>query len=359
MVCNTRADSPDVGLPSGKSLFQIQAEKLVRLKQIVSKSFNKENVSIPWYIMTSDAVDTTTRSYFEKNNYFGLEKDSVVFFRQEDIPCLTPDGKIMLESASKIAMAPNGNGGVWQALKDKGILDDMEKRGVVWIASYCVDNILVKIADPLFLGWCIDSNLDIGSKVVAKAYPEEKVGVLAVKNKKFTVLEYSEIDEQKRYQKTTCGNLAFNASHLVINNLSLQFVKKNCSIGLPLHIAKKKIPCADENGKTSTPNDINGWKIEMFVFDIFECASNLKALESFREEEFAPLKNSMESPTDNPKTCRDLLSNLHKKWIESAGGILVNKEEACEISPLVSYDGENLESLKGKEIKLPTYIDKI
>jgi len=54
------------------------------------------------------------------------------------------------------------------------------------------------MADPIFLGFCIQNKLEIGAKVVPKLNPEERVGVLALKNSRYTVLEYSEIDEEKK-----------------------------------------------------------------------------------------------------------------------------------------------------------------
>jgi len=288
-----------------------------------------------------------------------LKKDQVHLFKQGCFPALSFDGKILLASKSKISMAPNGNGGLWRALHDQGILADLKKKGVTWIASYSVDNILVKIADPLFIGWCIDSDLEVGAKVVPKASPEERVGVLAYRDGKPCVIEYSEIPEATRTARNPNGDLKFNASNLVIYNLRVDFVAQEATKSLPWHLAKKAIPVVDESGRTKTPSAPNGFKLELFSFDIFDFVSSpekMKALEVIRSEEFSPLKNSEKEATDNPKTCREHLSVLHAKWITSAGGKFLNSG-LCEISPLLSYEGEALgELVSGKEFSLPLHL---
>jgi len=351
----------DVGLPSGKTLFQIQAERILKIQELAAERSGKGQVILPWYVMTSSIVDKRTREFFEENNYFGLSKENVHFFQQGDFPCFTPEGKIILQSKSEVAMAPNGNGDVWQALKRHRIFDELEKKGIKWLWSYCVDNILVKIADPIFLGFCIENDLEIASKVVPKANPTERVGVLALRNDRYTVLEYSEIDEEKRLAVSpVTGDLMYNASHLVINIFSVDFVKHNVDNHLPYHVAKKAIPQADENGVPVAPKEINGWKLELFSFDIFSFAKKMLAFETVRSEEFSPLKNSMSLPTDNAETCCNHLCQLHMKWIEDAGGVILNKEnKLCEISPLISYSGEGLEKyVAGKEITLPYHLER-
>lgn len=350
----------EVGLLSEKSLFQLQAEKILRLQQLI---FERRGVltKIPWYIMLSKAVEADTRKFYLTHKYFGLDEGQIIFFVQGELPCVDFEGKILLDEKGKIATAPNGNGGIFSAMKEQGIIADMVKRGIKIIASYIVDNILCKIGDPNLVGFTALNNLEIAVKVCPKAYPEEKVGVVAMKNNIYTVLEYSEIDESHRNARGTDGNLVFNASHTVISNFDLGFLKNFCenNLGsLSYHLARKAIPFVDKNGNKVYPKEVNGTKFELFSFDVFESASKLSAIEIKRCEEFSPLKNSNESKVDSPDTCRNDLSNLHKSWVTNAGGKLEG-DGLCEISPLISYGGEGLESyVNGKIIKLPFYLDK-
>lgn len=347
----------NVGLPSGKTLFQIQAERLVRLQNLVKKRSGKD-IAIPWYIMTSDGdIDSRTKGFFKQNNYFGLKESQIVFFLQGSLPSVTPDGKLLLEKKNKLVLSPNGNGDIWRALDSHNILKKWKDSGIKWICSYCVDNILVKMADPIFLGFCIENKLDIGAKVVPKLYPEERVGVLALKNNRYTVLEYSEIDEANRLARDSSGNLLYNASHLVINNYSLDFIISSCNKDLPYHVAQKIIPYINDQGNLITPTQNNGWKFELFAFDIFEYANKMLAFETKRNEEFSPLKNSDQSAVDNPTTCRQHLSDLHKSWVEAAGGKFSNSNQMFEISPLLSYFGEDLEKhVSGQIFDLPFHL---
>jgi len=299
------------------------------------------------------------KQFFAEYNYFGLDEKQIIFFNQGEFPCVDFDGKILLEGKGKVATAPNGNGGIFRAMKEQGIIDDMVARGVKMVSSYIVDNILCKIGDPLFVGFTANTGLEIAVKVCPKAYPEERVGVVAMRNQVYTVLEYSEIDEAHRYARDSEGNLIFSASHSVICNFDLNFLKNFCDnhlSSLCYHLARKAIPYVDSTGTLVRPTAPNGTKFEMFSFDIFESAKKLSAFEIKRSEEFSPLKNSPDAKVDCPDTCKNDLSNLHKLWITKAGGKFEG-EGLCEISPLISYFGEGLQPyVDGKTITLPYYL---
>lgn len=252
-------------------------------------------------------------------------------------------------------MAPNGNGGLYKALHTSGALADMAKRGIEYVSQYCVDNVLIRPADPVFIGFMHEMRADCAAKVVSKAYPEEPVGVMAMIDGKAGVIEYSEIDKDMRVAKDENGELIFNYSHICINNFTRQFlqdVADKYQDKLRFHIAKKKIPYADEDGKKTDATKENGWKMEMFIFDVFQCAKKMVALEVNREDEFSPLKNGPGAPKDSPETCLADICRLYAKYIVKAGGSIAvdNKTSSktapvVEISPLVSYAGEDLESL--------------
>jgi UDP-N-acetylglucosamine/UDP-N-acetylgalactosamine diphosphorylase len=150
-----------VKLPSSKSLFQLQAERLIRVQELAGANPN----SIHWYIMTSENTKEAIRAYFEKNDFFKMDKETVHFFEQGTAPCFSKDGKVLLDQKSKISRAPDGNGGLFKALVKSNVLDHIKNRGVKYIHIYCVDNILVRIADPLFIGYCIERDADCAAKV--------------------------------------------------------------------------------------------------------------------------------------------------------------------------------------------------
>eukprot|EP00889_Picochlorum_renovo_P000425 jgi/Picre1/27455/NNA_000422.t1 len=306
----------DVGLPSGKSLFQIQAERIRRLEVMAG-----DTKSLRWYIMTSQATDKDTREFFEANTYFGLKKDQIVFFSQGMLPAVTEDGKIIMESKGKIAMSPDGNGGV-------------------------VDNILVRLGDPVFAGYCKTSGIECGARVVAKSYPEEKVGVFAQKGGKLHVVEYSELDPlEASASDPESGVLKYNWSNICLHYFEREWlarVSSKLSKGGSYHIAKKKIPSFD----TKVP----GIKLELFIFDTFPMVTNWGLMEVKREEEFSPVKNAPGSETDSPDTAREHVLALHESWVTRHDGI-IEGEGGIEVSPLVSYAGENLEWVKGRRFR--------
>lgn len=342
-----------VGLPSNKSLFQLQAERVLRLQQLAAESVNGKGAAVArplhWYIMTSPFTHQASVSHFEEHGYFGLQPSQVTFFQQGFLPCMTEAGQVILETSSKVAKAPDGNGGLYRALQLSGALEHMVKNGVVALDCYCVDNILAKVGDPEFLGYGYASRAECGARVLAKASPEEKVGVFVQMGGSLQVLEYSELDPTKASAvNPATGELFFNWSNICMHYFSVPWLQKvvaSMEGGAAYHIARKKIP--------SKSGPVAGIKLEMFIFDTFPLASKNVLFEIERASQFAPVKNAPGSPTDSPDTARQLLLELHKRWVEAAGG-KVTAAPGVEVSPLVSYAGEQLEDLvKGKTYDNP------
>ena len=359
----------DIGLPSKKSLFQLQAERIWRLQHIASKQFKKDDVVVPWYIMTSGPTRKPTQQFFEENKYFGLNRNNVVFFEQGVLPCISMDGKIMMESKSKAAVAPDGNGGLYQALIGSGVVSDMEKRGIEHIHAYCVDNCLVRVADPTFIGFSAEKDVDIATKVVRKRNAKESVGLILQKNGKPDVVEYSEIDFATAGAKDMKDSslLKFRAANIVNHYYSFRFLESipDWAHRLPHHVAKKKIPCVNLSSKEGTqikPEKPNGVKLEQFVFDCFPFLpmDKFACMEVKREDEFSPLKNAKGTGEDDPDTSRKDILSQGARFVKEAGGTVISESEetGVEVSPLISYGGEGLEFLKGREIKTPAVIEK-
>ena len=335
----------DIGLPSKKSLFQIQAERIRKAEELAAAKAgsDKGSVTIPWYVMTSGPTRGPTENFFREHNYFGLNESQVFVFEQGVLPCISNDNKILLESKSKVAVAPDGNGGIYQALILSGAIDDMRKRGVEHIHAYCVDNCLVKVADPVFIGFSAAKDVDIATKVVRKRNATESVGLILSKNKKASVVEYSEIDKEtaEAEDPKQPGVLKFRAANIVNHYYSFRFLESipRWAHELPHHVARKKIPAADlKSGETVKPEKPNGIKLEQFVFDCFPMLSldQFACMEVRREDEFSPLKNAPGTGEDDPETSKKDIMGQGMRWAQAAGAV-VTADGGVEVSPLISY----------------------
>ncbi|WP_409296498.1 UTP--glucose-1-phosphate uridylyltransferase [Peribacillus sp. SCS-26] len=287
----------DIGLPGHESLFEIQAGRLLKLQE-------RTGTLLPWYIMTSPINDRETRDFFESHDYFGYDPSLVTFFIQPTAPTLTPGGKIMLKSKSQLSLSPNGNGGVFSALKSSGALADMENRGVKWVFLYNVDNAIIQIADPLFIGFAEEKNTSIATKSTAKRSPDEKVGVFCLMDGKPSVIEYSEMTQEEREHPHMTN------AHISIHLFKLAYLKDMSDKSLPYHFAHKAIPGIDENGIEMKPDQPNGYKLEQFYFDLFPEADGISVLQVPREKEFAPVKNR--SGEDSPESARKMVMAQEK-----------------------------------------------
>ncbi|KAF8585107.1 UDP-N-acetylglucosamine diphosphorylase [Ramaria rubella] len=350
----------DIGLPSHKSLFQYQAERIARLQVIAEEIEGKKkgSVEIPWYVMTSGPTRSETERFFKDHNYFGLNPRNVIFFEQGTLPCLDFDGKILLETPSRVAVAPDGNGGLYAALRapltfnpSHNVLSDLSKRNVLYIHAYCVDNCLVRVADPVFLGYCIQKQSACAAKVVRKNTPTESVGVVAVRDHRFSVVEYSEISkEQAEKRDPKSGELAFRAANIANHFYTTRFLQSVDSFEdqMAFHIARKKIPHVDlESGQSVKPTKANGMKLELFVFDVFPFTHEFNVLEVERNEEFSPLKNAPGTGSDDPETSRKDLLSQQRRFLLRAGA-KVSEDIEIEVSPRVTYAGEGLNTVHGK-----------
>ncbi len=336
-----------VGAVSNKTLFQIHTEKIVKYSE-------KYGTSIPLLIMTSEANHDETVAYFRENGNFGLPDEDVIPFKQNMIPSLDEKGKLILQSRSNIFRNPDGHGGSLTALRTSGALEELKKRGITTISYFQVDNPLVKIIDPVFIGFHTLRGAEISSKALKKAYPGEKVGVFVkFDSGRIGVVEYSDLPDEKAEQTDEKGNLVYSAGSIAIHLFDRDFVETITSGGdleLPFHTARKKIAVFRPGG----PEGIQGFKFEKFVFDALPLTDKNVIIETLREEEFAPVKNP--SGVDSVESARELMVNLHRKWLKERG-IPVPEKAVVEISPIRAVEPEDLDRNMRIENSEKVYIE--
>jgi UDP-N-acetylglucosamine/UDP-N-acetylgalactosamine diphosphorylase len=288
--------------------------------------------------MTSESTDAPVRELFAKHDFFGLSRDDVFFFQQRMLPTLDLEGRLMLDRADHVFESPDGHGGVIPALAASGAFEDLAARGCTTLFYWQVDNPLVRIADPVYLGLHAAAGADISCKVVAKRDPLEKVGHVALIQGKLGVVEYTEIDPVERDARDARGDLVLWAGGIsiyVFETAFLERVARDADRLLPFHASAKRIPTLDAAGRPVSPSEPNGWKLERFVFDLLPCAERVTVVETGRDE-YSPLKNAQGG--ESPATARRDLSLLYRDWLAEAGVALPAGEDLVEIDES-QFDG--------------------
>ncbi len=339
---------------TGKPLFRVLAEQ-------VRATRDRYDVVIPFYVMTSPLNDAITRAYMQDNNCFGLRRRNLFMFPQGLLPSFeTNTCRLLLADKGTIAMSPDGHGGSLQALAASGALADMRARGIEHISYVGVDNPLVKVIDPLFVGLhadAPDSSAEISSKMVAKTSPDEKVGVFCRSGDKTIIVEYIHLPSELAEQRDGDGGLRFGAGSIAVHMISVELVEaltKGGSFALPLHAALKKVPYIDpETGERVEPVVANAVKLESFVFDALPQAKSSIVLETTRVEEFAPIKNA--SGEDSPDTSNQLQSDHAGAWLESCG-VRVPRHDDGHVAAQIEFDPSVLEVEDLADMNLPAQI---
>jgi UDP-N-acetylglucosamine/UDP-N-acetylgalactosamine diphosphorylase len=329
-----------------KTLFQLHAEKILAIRK-------KYNSNIPWYIMTSETNHEQTVHFFIRNEYFGLPKEDIFFFAQEMLPAIDMNGKLILEKKYSIFRNPNGHGGSIKGLWDSGAIDDMKRRGIEHIFYFQVDNVLVKMCDPVFLGYHKALKAEMSNKALRKFYPEEKMGVICKLEGNISVVEYSDLPEKEMYEKDENGALKYWGGNLAIHIIDTAFVEKENKSGfaLPYHFAEKSIPYLNEKGDKVASKTKNGIKFETFVFDALKDVKNSVSLEVERADEFSALKNK--TGLDSAESSKYDMRKQYTRWLEAAGFELEKDENGCaifniEISPLFAENERDVYEKKNK-----------
>jgi UDP-N-acetylglucosamine/UDP-N-acetylgalactosamine diphosphorylase len=347
-----------IGPVTNKTLFQIHAEKVLALGRRYGKP-------VPFLVMTSPATHAETEPYFRAHRHFGLPPEEVFFFCQGTMPALDmATGKLLLEAPGRLFTSPNGHGGTLTALAESGLLDRLRRRGIRQIYYFQVDNPLVRVADPVFLGHHLAAGAEVSSKIIPKQSPTDKLGNLVLVDGRCTIIEYSDLPEDLARQTDEQGRLRIWAGSPAIHLFAVDFLARVTQgrTRIPFHVARKKVPYINDTGTLVTPTKENALKFEMFIFDVLPLADRWTVVETTRHEEFVPLKNA--TGPDSPQTVRQALSNLAADWLAQAGVAVprrVNGDAAVplEISPLLALDAEELAARvdRGLRIEGPMYLD--
>lgn len=257
------------------------------------------------FVMTSEKNNDTTVAFFKEKNFFGYNSEYVHFFKQEMAAATDYNGKIYLEEKGRMATSPNGNGGWFTSLQKAGLSSVLHDNGIEWLNVFAVDNVLQRVCDPVFVGATIAKECVVGSKVVRKAAPDEKVGVMCLEDGKPSIVEYYELTDELMNAKNEKGDPAYNFGVILNYLFNVSELERIVNKELPLHIVEKKIPYVDEAGKLVKPESPNGYKFENLVLDMIHQMSSCLPFEVVREHEFAPIKN----PTgiDSVESARTLL----------------------------------------------------
>lgn len=288
----------DIGLTRPVYIFQRLFENLMEVTSAVGKE-------IHLFIMTSEKNNDDTVNFIKEHNYFGYPEDKVHFFVQDMAAATDYNGKVYMESKSRIATSPNGNGGWYLSLKKAGLDSVMYENGIKWLNVFAVDNVLQKIADPCFVGATIDEGSVCGAKVIRKANKDEKVGVLCLEDNHPSIIEYYELTDDMKDAVDEKGEPAYNFGVILNYLFSVKELDGIVAKNLPLHVVEKKIPYIDENGMEVSPEEPNGYKYETLILDMIKMLDSCLGYEVVREKEFAPIKNL--TGVDSVESARELL----------------------------------------------------
>ena len=258
----------------------------------LKKVTDEAQAYVPLFIMTSEQNDAETRAFLKEHDYFGYSADNVHFFRQETEPAVDENGKIFMSAPDQIVLSPNGNGGWFSSMQRAGLLELVNEIGIEWLNVFAVDNVLQQIADPVFLGATIASGCASGGKVVSKAAPDERVGVLCLEDDKPSIVEYYEMTEEMRTRRNPDGTLAYRFGVILNYLFRVDALMHTLGSDFPLHIAHKKIAHLNEQGELVKPDTPNGYKFETLVLDMVHMQDSCLAFEVDRTKEFAPVKNA-------------------------------------------------------------------
>ena len=298
-----------LGLDKPKGMLNVGIHKeLYLFEQLVNNLMEvvkEADAWVPLFVMTSEKNNADTVAFFKEKDYFGYNKDYVFFFVQEMAPSVGYDGKILMEAKDRLSTSPNGNGGWFSSLVKAGLLDKINELGVKFLNVFAVDNVLQKMADPVFVGATLGAGAVCGSKVVAKADPNERVGVLCLEDGRPSIVEYYEMTDEIIHSRDDKGNLLYNYGVILNYLFDVKTLTDILNRSMPTHVVEKKIPYINEKAELVKPQEPNGYKFETLVLDMIHMMDNCLSFEVEREHEFAPIKNA--TGVDSLESARELM----------------------------------------------------
>lgn len=260
---------------------------------------------VPLYIMTNDDYRESSEEFFKAHKYFGYPPEMITFFVQENNCCVDLSGNLFFDKPGHLACSPDGNGGWFKSMEKADLLVDLSRRGIEWLNVFSVDNVLQRMADPVFLGAVDLGGHDSGAKAVKKTNIFEKVGLFCEQDGRPAVVEYYEMDDVTKAAKDENGELAFRFGVTLNYVFSVKKLKEVLDAKFPVHFAKKKIPYMNEEGEMVEPSEPNGYKFETLAADMVAMMDDCLCFEIIRAREFAPIKNA--TGPDSIETARQLL----------------------------------------------------
>jgi UDP-N-acetylglucosamine/UDP-N-acetylgalactosamine diphosphorylase len=315
---------------SGKSIYQLQAEKVLSLSRRVGRA-------VPLVVMTSPMTDAATREAFAVAGSYGLAADQVRFLVQGTVPSLDRDGRGLLAEPGRLLESPDGHGGSFTALVGSGELDQLHEAGITHLVYLQVDNVLAPVDDAALVGLAAAEQSDVVTKVLEKAHPDERVGHLVRVGDRDRIVEYTELGPEQTRAQALDGELVYRWGSPALHCWSVAFLAALGERGYrpPLHRSAKPLT-AWLDGRAQP---VDGWKYERFVFDLLPEADRSVGMEIDRAAEFAPVKNA--EGDDSPATAVELAHRQYAGWLEAAGVRVEAPPEArIEISPLFAATRE-------------------
>ncbi len=286
-----------------KSLFEILCDTL-------KDACAKYKVVIPWYIMTSTYNDEATRKFFEEKNFFGYPKKYIKFFKQSQLPLIDINGNLILEELYKVKEASNGNGDVFSSMKSEGILKDIAKKRIEWISFSGVDNVILEIIDPVFLGLTISNNKLTASKTLFKENVNDKDWIFAKRNGKPAIINSCHLTDSMKIAQDSSKKYLYRQTNILAHLFHISAINKICEVKLPYHRAFKKNTFINCEGMKQVPESPNTFKFETFIFDAFSLFDDIELLQVEVEDEFAPIKDF--AGPHNPETAKELYLKKHE-----------------------------------------------